>query len=133
MHKGIKGRVVGLSIAAAMIATTTAMQADTTAPRVWDQCKVTTTDSIPIRSGSQDIRVTVDEELADPVTAEFEEDAKITVSSVTREPMMNTLRVSLDATEAVAGEYELTLRSGDTECTGTVKVGRTAPDSVPQP
>ena len=58
MHKGIKGRVVGLSIAAAMIATTTAMQADTTAPRVWDQCKVTTTDSIPIRSGSQDSRTT---------------------------------------------------------------------------
>lgn len=137
MHKGIKGKLVGLSLVAATIAATTAAtatrQAEPSTPRPWRECKVTTTDSIPVRSGSQDLRVTISEDLPDPVTASFDPAAKVTVSSVTREPMMNTFRVSLDATEAVAGNWKLTLGSGAELCTGNVKVGTTPPDSTRVP
>jgi hypothetical protein len=131
MRKGMDKLVlVGLSIAAAA-ASTSGLRAHDAAPYA-GECTVTSTDTLRIRSGEQDLTVSTSDSLADPVTASFDMASKITVSNVTREAATNTHRLTLDATEAVAGDWKLTLRSGETECTGNVSVAA-ATDTTPRP
>jgi hypothetical protein len=129
MRKGMdKLALVGFSLAAAAIATSgLSAHATTPTPR---ECTVTANDTLRIRSGSQDLKVTTSDSLADPVTASFDMASKITVSNVVREAETNAHRLTLDATEAVAGSWKLTLRSGMTECTGNVTVAAAAPDTT---
>lgn len=129
MRKGMdKLALVGFSLAAAAISTS-GLRAHSDTPTV-DECTVTATDTLRIRSGSQDLRVTTSDSLADPVTASFDMASKITVSNVVREAETNAHRLTLDATEAVAGDWKLTLRSGMTECTGNVTVAGAPADTT---
>lgn len=131
MRKGMDKLVlVGLSLAAAA-ASTSGLRAHPAAPLAVNECTVTVNDSIKVRSGTQDLKVTTSDSLADPVTASFDMASKLTVSNVIREAETNAHRLTLDATEAVAGSWKLTLRSGMTECTGNVTVA--AADSAPRP
>lgn len=131
MRKGMdKLALVGLSLAAA-VASTTGLRAHTASPAV-AECTVTATDTVKVRAGSQDIKISTSDSLADPVTASFDMASKITVSNVTREMGANSHRLTLDATEATAGDWKLTLRSGQTECTGNVTVAAST-DTTPRP
>jgi hypothetical protein len=130
MRKGMDKLVlIGLSLAAAA-ASTSGLQASSAAPS--NECTVTSTDTLRIRSGSQDLKITTSDSLADPVTASFDMASKVTVSNVTRETGTNSHKLTVDATEAVAGDWKLTLRSGMTECTGNVSVAA-AKDSTQRP
>ncbi|HVH39143.1 MAG TPA: hypothetical protein VM764_03890 [Gemmatimonadaceae bacterium] len=126
MRKGInKLAFLGLTIAAATAATTNGARAYDGAPAV-SACEITAKDTLRIRSGTQDYTVMTSDSLADPVTASFDMASKITVSNVVREAATNTHRLTLDASEAVPGDWKLTLRSGMTECTGNVTVAASA-------
>lgn len=130
MRKGMdKLALVGFSLAAAVVSTT-GLRAHTDDSVYQPECTVTANDTLRIRSGSQDLRVTTSDSLADPVTASFDMASKITVSNVVREAETNAHRLTLDATEAVAGQWKLTLRSGMTECTGNVNVAGAPTDTT---
>lgn len=121
MRKGTdKLLLMAAAFAGATALSVTGLHADANDLR--SECTVTAKDTIVVRSGSQDYRVTTSDSLADPVTASFDMGSKITISNVIREAETNAHRLTLDATEAVPGEWKLTLRSGMTECTGNVTV-----------
>jgi len=106
--------VTGLSV--------NALHADADSRRSRTECTVSVRDTIVVRSGTQDLQVSTTDSLADPVTGSIDMGAKITISAVTREAETNTHRLTIDATEAVPGDWKVTLRSGMIECAGTATV-----------
>jgi len=89
------------------------------------ECKLKVEAPLVVRTGEQELTLKAPETLGDSVQAQFEDEAKIKVAEVLREG--DTIKLRVDASEAPLGEWELTLRSGTTECKGDVRVA--TPDS----
>ncbi len=127
MRNGISTKVAALSLVAGLLVAATALQAEAGAPIVGNECKVTTSDTLTVREGEQELSVKVSEELGEPLQAQFADDAKIKVNSVAREG--DTVKIRVDASAAPAGDWTLTLRAGMTECKGDVKVAAAETDA----
>lgn len=117
---------VGLAVAAvaAMLLIAPAVNAVPVESAV-RECTITAGEPIPIQDEPVITSVRHSEALEGRVSAGFPEESRIAVvaaAPVEGEPM--TVRLTLRTSEAVAGEWDLTLQ-GDTggECTGKVRVG----------
>ncbi len=119
MRYGIASKVVGLSMAAGMVAAVT-LHADTNDVR--DQCTATVAEELQVREGEQELRVTLSEEVADSLTAEFAEQSNLRSTGVTKDTEARVVKVKVDASRATAGSWGLTIRAGETACRGEVKV-----------
>jgi hypothetical protein len=88
-------------------------------------CTVTVAEPIPIQADPVVVSARYSATLTGPLSATVSAESKVTVAAVSRvenEPM--TARLTLGTAEAVAGEYDLTVK-GDSAavCSGRVKVG----------
>lgn len=64
--------------------------------------------------------------LGDSIAVSLPEESKVQVAGVARGEEPQTLNLTLNTSEAVAGSYELTVGDGQTECRGTIRVGAEA-------
>ncbi|WP_337172291.1 hypothetical protein [Gemmatimonas aurantiaca] len=121
MHKGLSAGLASVSMAAVLFAGN-ALSAKSAPVVSWDACTATPAQQVAVRTGEQDVRVTVSEALTDStVVANVARESNLRVISVTRDSDMSvTLKV--DASAATAGAWALTLTAGTTVCTGEVKV-----------
>jgi hypothetical protein len=115
-------RIVGLALVAALLVATTVLHADVRAPMTAADCEITTTEQLAIRAGEQEIKVTVTEALGASPKAAFANASNVKVVSVTADVVANTFKLKADASAATAGDWELTITSGDVSCKGDVKV-----------
>lgn len=113
-------KLAGLFAAAAILVGGSSLQAESAAP-IGAECTVTAIGDLKVGGGEQELKITASEAIGDGATASFPEDAKIKVNSITA-GVDGSMTLKVDASEATAGTYELTLRAGATECTGDVKV-----------
>lgn len=120
MSNGSMLRVAALSIVAGFVSTAS-LQA---APRVLvtDDCTVTATQAIEVREGEQQITVTLSEELPATATVEFAEQSKLKSTGVAPNPEPNALAIKVDASAAQAGQWDVTLKAGESVCKGKVTV-----------
>jgi len=123
MRKGIhEARMAAL---AAVIALGTMGAAAVVGPVQGTNCTVTIADPIPIHTDPVVVSARYSAPLSGPLSATVPAESGVTVAAVSRveaEPM--TARLTLNTAEAVAGEYDLTVK-GDSAavCSGRVKVG----------
>jgi hypothetical protein len=71
------------------------------------------------------VRAALSAELGDSVTATFPQDSKITVVKVApgANKQAREVEVTLNASEAKAGSYPISLKGKTAACTGTLKIG----------
>lgn len=90
------------------------------------ECTVTSSvETIPVQAEPVAVQLRHTEPVGDSATVSFAEESKVAVLSVGREENdeENTLRAQLNTSEAVAGEWAVSVRGTAGECTGTVNVG----------
>ncbi len=121
MRSNISKAVAGLTLAAGTFALATALHADPAVVPA-SECTVSTEQSILVRAGDQELTVTLSEALGDSLTAQFAEESKITVKSVGAADESQAVKLVVDASNAVPGDWALTVRRNATACAGTVKV-----------
>jgi hypothetical protein len=120
MLNGSMLRVAALSIAAGFVSAAS-LQA---APRaiIADECTVTATQAIEVRDGEQQITVTLSEALPATATVEFAEQSSLKASGVAANPEPNSLAIKVDASAAKEGQWDVTLKAGESVCKGKVTV-----------
>jgi hypothetical protein len=124
MRKGISGRLAIGTAAAAILCTATGLLARPSGSPAPLECKVTMDgDPVTIRSEPLAVQARTTEAIGDTVSASIEPESRITVVGVARDGMDNqSVRLTLNTAQAVAGEFALTLKGERGECTGTIKV-----------
>lgn len=123
---GLKTRIglgVGLAVALAGV---TGLQARLATDELVRLCDlVIPVDRVPVQAEPIAVSVRHSASFGDTVLASLPAASKIRVVSVAHagkeEPQ--TLRVTLNTSQAVAGSYELTVADGQAECRGTIRVG----------
>lgn len=113
--------LVGLAVAGATFAAMSSLRAEVRMP-VAPECSITTAQDLMIRAGEQELRVTVSEEIADGAMASFAPESKLRVISVMKDTAARTLKISTDASAAMAGAWTLTVSVAEKACKGEVKV-----------
>jgi hypothetical protein len=87
-------------------------------------CELTVqAESVPVRPDSVVLRMIYSEPIGDELVAQLEEESGVKVVKVEREstePL--AVKVTLDTSQAKAGEWNISLKGEGGECKGTVKV-----------
>jgi hypothetical protein len=125
--RGFEGRIgLGLGLSLALLWTATGLQARQPAEGMPLECEVTVgLEQIPIQADPVTVPVQYTDELGEAVTAILPEESGVAVTGVGRDETdeANVLRLVLDTSEAIAGEWPVTLLSGDRECRGVARIG----------
>lgn len=131
MTKPIRGRfAAGLVLAAATAATATALDARQQRVSLPLECELTLdAETLPIRAEPFDVRAHFTQAVGDTLSVRFAEESRVTVVAVVRasEEEPNALRVTVNTSEAQAGQWPVTLHGEAGECTGTATVAPVDP------
>jgi hypothetical protein len=127
MRMTLHGRLtVGAALTGVALWMATSVEARQVVTSADTQCVVTTDlERIPVQEEPVLVQLRHTEPVGDSAAVSFPEESRINVIGLGREEddEPNTLRAALSTTEAVAGEWAVTLRGTAGECTGTVVVG----------
>jgi len=113
---------IGLGIVATVVTTTSIAHANDRPPVAAPvgSCAVIAETPLVLGASETEYKVKTSEVLTGELTATFHDDAKIMVASTS--PDGESIKLVVNTAEGVAGEWALTLRAGESSCTGTVKV-----------
>lgn len=130
MRMGIQ-RPLGIGVAVVATVALVAAAVPATEPVVEPQCVATlNVERLPIQEEPVMVQAQYTEAIGEEVSAAFAPESQVAVLRVEREEDDEPLthRLTLNTAEAVAGEWEITLRGEAGECAGSVVVGGPEPD-----
>jgi hypothetical protein len=116
---------IGLSLASAVaLLAVTALPAEAQAPETPNKCELRISQPIQAGGDSATVRVSMSEAIGQLRSAEVESASGVRVVSVRPQPgdPPTAAEVTLNASEAKEGEWTLTLRGQESECSGTLQV-----------
>ncbi len=113
---------IGLALAAAVVATASVGHANDRSPvnHPVPDCTISAETPLVLGSAELEYKVKPSEVITGEMTATFPDDAKIKVASAAVDG--DLIKLVVNTTEGVAGDWALTLRAGEASCTGNVKV-----------
>lgn len=79
-------------------------------------------DSVPVRPTPVAVRASLTEAIGDSVSATLDQESKASIVSVGKADAPNALELTLNTSQAVPGEWNLSLKGTSGECTGKVKI-----------
>lgn len=129
MWDRMKNRIgVGVAMAAGLVLSATAVQAQE-APAEAQECRVeVSADAIPVHPDLFEVHATYTESIGDRVAALFQEESQVEVVRVeSNEDDPLVVRLTLDTSEAIEGEWSLVLEGEEGQCRGQFKVEETEP------
>ncbi|HEY0931292.1 MAG TPA: hypothetical protein VGE27_15325 [Gemmatimonas sp.] len=121
MTNQLSAGFAGLSIAA-IVLTTSVGAKPAPVPPIKAACSATVSQAVSVRPGEQEVTVTLSEELMEQPKADVARESNLKVSSVTKGADNKNYTLKVDASNAAAGAWALTLTAGATTCAGEVKV-----------
>lgn len=124
-------RAAGIGLVVAVVFATNAATTDRAPVAPLSECEITVeAESVPVRPDSVVLRLVYSEPIGEELVAQLEEESGVRVVKVEREstePL--AVRVTLNTSEAKAGEWNISLKGENGECRGKVKVA--APEDTP--
>jgi hypothetical protein len=122
MNKGMAFVAMGLVIAAGSAAVSKPSHAATRTAPATSQCVATIGSPVMAGTASQQITVSLSEELQDSVSVDIPAESNLRVSRITRDMGAKTLKLEIDASNGAPGKWALTLKGKNASCKGELRV-----------
>src|SRR5690606_11475306 len=117
-------KAAGIGLVVAVVFATNAATTDRAPVAPLSECEITVeAESVPVRPDSVVLRMVYSEPIGEELVAQLEEDSGVRVVKVEQEstePL--TLKLTLNTSEAKAGEWTISVKGEQGECTGKLKV-----------
>ncbi len=112
----------GVAIVGAAFGATNTSRAATPAELHSNQCVATIATPIVAGSSSQEVTVSLSEDMNDSVSVDIAPESNLKVSRITRDMGSKMVKLEVDATNGSPGRWAVTLNGKTTVCKGEVRV-----------